>query len=123
MENTFFTASHEWVKFLDDNHAEIGITDYAQHALGDIVYVNLPEAGDKVEEAARFGDVESVKAVSDLISPISGTVVETNEVLVNTPEKLNEDAMGTWILKVEGNFDRTGLLSKEQYDTLLAQEH
>lgn len=123
MENTFFTASHEWVKFLDDNHAEIGITDYAQHALGDIVYVNLPEAGDKVEEATRFGDVESVKAVSDLISPISGTVVETNEVLVNTPEKLNEDAMGTWILKVEGNFDRTGLLTKEQYDTLLAQEH
>ncbi|MHC1735622.1 MAG: glycine cleavage system protein GcvH [Erysipelotrichaceae bacterium] len=123
MENTFFTASHEWVKFLDDNHAEIGITDYAQHALGDIVYVNLPEAGDKVEEAARFGDVESVKAVSDLISPISGTVVETNDVLVNTPEKLNEDAMGTWILKVEGNFDRTGLLTKEQYDTLLAQEH
>lgn len=123
MENTFFTASHEWVKFLDDQHAEIGITDYAQHALGDIVYVNLPDAGDKVEEAARFGDVESVKAVSDLISPISGTVVETNEVLVNTPEKLNEDAMGTWILKVEGNFDRTGLLTKEQYDTLLAQEH
>ncbi len=123
MENTFFTASHEWVKFLDDNHAEIGITDYAQHALGDIVYVNLPEAGDKVEEATRFGDVESVKAVSDLISPISGTVVETNDVLVNTPEKLNEDAMGTWILKVEGNFDRTGLLTKEQYDTLLAQEH
>lgn len=123
MENTFFTASHEWVKFLDDNHAEVGITDYAQHALGDIVYVNLPEAGDKVEEAARFGDVESVKAVSDLISPISGTVVETNDVLVNTPEKMNEDAMGTWILKVEGNFDRTGLLTKEQYDTLLAQEH
>lgn len=123
MENTFFTASHEWVKFLDEHHAEIGITDYAQHALGDIVYVNLPEAGDKVEEAARFGDVESVKAVSDLISPISGTVVETNDVLVNTPEKLNEDAMGTWILKVEGNFDRTGLLTKEQYDTLLAQEH
>jgi len=123
MENTFFTASHEWVKFLDDSHAEIGITDYAQHALGDIVYVNLPEAGDKVEEATRFGDVESVKAVSDLISPISGTVVETNDVLVNTPEKLNEDAMGTWILKVEGNFDRTGLLTKEQYDTLLAQEH
>lgn len=122
MENTFFTASHEWVKFLDE-HAEVGITDYAQHALGDIVYVNLPEAGDKVEEAARFGDVESVKAVSDLISPISGTVVETNDVLVNTPEKLNEDAMGTWILKVEGNFDRTGLLTKEQYDTLLAQEH
>jgi len=123
MENTFFTASHEWVKFLDDNHAEVGITDYAQHALGDIVYANLPEAGDKVMEASRFGDVESVKAVSDLISPISGTVVETNDVLVNTPEKLNEDAMGTWILKVEGNFDRTGLLTKEQYDTLLAQGH
>ncbi|MGB7594166.1 MAG: glycine cleavage system protein H, partial [Erysipelotrichaceae bacterium] len=69
MENTYYTATHEWVKFSDDTHALVGITDYAQHALGDIVFVNLPEVGDQVKESERFGDVESVKAVSDLISP------------------------------------------------------
>ncbi len=123
MKNTYYTATHEWVKFIDDTHAEVGITDYAQHALGDIVFVNLPEIGDTVVEATRFGDVESVKAVSDLISPVAGTVTEINEDLIATPEKLNADAPNTWILKVEGKFDKTHLLNKAQYDTLLAQEH
>ena len=77
--NTFFTATHEWVKFLDDTHAEIGITDYAQHALGDIVFVNLPEIGDALSATQRFGDVESVKAVSDLISPVDGVVSAVND--------------------------------------------
>jgi len=123
MENTYYTATHEWVKFSDDTHALVGITDYAQHALGDIVFVNLPEIGDKVSEAERFGDVESVKAVSDLISPVDGIVTETNEVLINTPEALNTDAPNTWILKVEGTFDKTNLLDKAQYEALLAKEH
>jgi len=123
MENTYYTATHEWVKFSDDTHALVGITDYAQHALGDIVFVNLPEVGDQVKEAERFGDVESVKAVSDLISPVDGTVTETNEVLINTPEALNTDAPNTWILKVEGTFDKTNLLDKVQYEALLAKEH
>jgi glycine cleavage system H protein len=123
METTYYTATHEWVKFTDENHAEVGITDYAQHALGDIVFVNLPEVGDPVKEAERFGDVESVKAVSDLISPVDGVVIETNDVLINTPEALNLDAPATWILKIEGKFDKTRLLSKDQYDTLLASGH
>jgi glycine cleavage system H protein len=123
MENTYYTATHEWVKFSDETHALVGITDYAQHALGDIVFVNLPEVGDKVVQAERFGDVESVKAVSDLISPVDGTVTATNEVLINTPEALNSDAPNTWILKVEGMFDKTNLLDKAHYDELLAKEH
>jgi glycine cleavage system H protein len=123
MEKNYYTATHEWVRFTDDNHAEVGITDYAQHALGDIVFVNLPLAGDKVVAEERFGDVESVKAVSDLISPVDGTVVEINDVLIDKPEKLNEDAMGTWILKVEGKFDKTGLLEEDQYKELLAAGH
>jgi glycine cleavage system H protein len=123
MKDTYYTATHEWVKFTDDTHATIGITDYAQHALGDIVFVNLPEIGDTVNAEQRFGDVESVKAVSDLISPIDGKVLETNEVLINTPETLNLDAPGTWILKVEGTFDKSRLLNKEQYDLLLTKEH
>lgn len=123
MKDTYYTATHEWVKFTDDTHATIGITDYAQHALGDIVFVNLPEIGDTVNAEQRFGDVESVKAVSDLISPVDGKVLETNEVLINTPETLNLDAPGTWILKVEGTFDKTRLLNKDQYDLLLTKEH
>ena len=123
MKDTYYTATHEWVKFSDDTHATIGITDYAQHALGDIVFVNLPEIGDTVKAEQRFGDVESVKAVSDLISPVDGTILETNNILINSPETLNLDAPGTWLLKIEGDFDKTRLLNKEQYDSLLAQEH
>ncbi len=121
MEQLYFTATHEWVKFLDDKTALVGISDFAQHALGDIVYVNLPEIGDSVTSATRFGDVESVKAVSDLISPISGKVLETNEVLLDSPEKMNTDPMGTWIMKVTGDFDKKGLLSPEEYAVLNAQ--
>ena len=123
MKDTYYTATHEWVKFSDDTHATIGITDYAQHALGDIVFVNLPEIGDTIKAEQRFGDVESVKAVSDLISPVDGTILETNNILINSPETLNLDAPGTWLLKIEGDFDKTHLLNKEQYDSLLAQEH
>ncbi len=121
--NTFFTATHEWVKFLDDTHAEIGITDYAQHALGDIVFVNLPEIGDALSATQRFGDVESVKAVSDLISPVDGVVNAVNDALNDAPETLNLDAMGTWILKADNVSKNEGLLTWEAYQQLLAQGH
>jgi len=121
MEQLYFTATHEWVKFLDEKTAQIGISDFAQHALGDIVYVNLPDVGDNVGSATRFGDVESVKAVSDLISPVSGKVSETNDVLLDSPEKLNSDPMNTWIMKVTGDFDKKGLLTPEEYAVLIAQ--
>ncbi|MDE5807314.1 MAG: glycine cleavage system protein GcvH, partial [Muribaculaceae bacterium] len=90
---------HEWVR-VDGDIAVIGISDYAQHALGNIVYVDLPEVGDELEAGDEFGAVESVKAASDLYTPVSGTVVEINEALEDTPEAINEDAFGTWLIKV-----------------------
>jgi glycine cleavage system H protein len=95
-----YAESHEWVK-VEGEIAIVGITDYAQHALGNIVYVDMPEVGDEVEQGSEFGAVESVKAASDLISPVSGEVVEINEELGDKPEALNEDAFGNWIMKVK----------------------
>ena len=95
-----YSDSHEWVK-LDGDIATIGISDYAQHALGNIVYVDMPEVGDEVNQGDDFGAVESVKAASDLISPVTGEVVEVNETLVDKPELINEDAFGNWIMKVK----------------------
>lgn len=95
-----YADSHEWVK-LDGDVATIGISDYAQHALGNIVYVDMPEVGDEVSQGEDFGGVESVKAASDLISPVSGEVVEINEELVDKPELINENAFENWIIKVK----------------------
>ena len=99
-EDRRYAESHEWVK-LDGDIATVGITDYAQHALGDIVYVDMPEVGDKVEAGEVFGAVESVKAASDLISPVRGEVVEVNENLEDAPESINADAFENWIMKVK----------------------
>lgn len=94
-----YAESHEWVK-LEGDIATVGISDYAQHALGDIVYVDMPEVGDEVTAGEDFGAVESVKAASDLISPVSGEVVEVNEALEDEPGLINQDAFGAWIMKV-----------------------
>lgn len=99
-DDRLYAESHEWVK-VDGDIATIGISDYAQHALGDIVYVDLPEVGDEFAAGDVFGAVESVKAASDLICPVSGEVVEINEELEDAPEKLNADAFDTWIMKVK----------------------
>lgn len=95
-----YADSHEWVK-IEGEFAFVGISDYAQHALGNIVYVDMPEVGDEVSQGEEFGAVESVKAASDLISPISGEVVEINEALEDAPELVNEDAYENWIMKVK----------------------
>ena len=100
LDDRKYADSHEWVK-LDGDVATIGISDYAQHALGNIVYVDMPEVGDEVNQGDDFGAVESVKAASDLISPMSGEVVEVNEELVDKPELINEDAFANWIIKVK----------------------
>lgn len=100
LDDRKYADSHEWVK-LDGDVATVGISDYAQHALGNIVYVDMPEVGDEVSKGEDFGAVESVKAASDLISPISGEVVEINEELSDNPELLNEDAFANWIIKVK----------------------
>ena len=100
VEGLKYSESHEWVK-VDGNVAWIGVSDFAQKEMGDITYVDLPEEGDDVLAGEEFGALESVKAASDLISPVSGTVVAVNAELEDTPEKVNEDAYASWIIKVE----------------------
>ncbi len=116
-----YTASHEWIRYEDDI-AIIGISDFAQDALGDVVFVNLPQVGDEVTAGESFGDVESVKAVSDLICPVSGVVREINEDLEDSPENLNEDPYGAWIIKVENITAEEELLDAAAYEQLCAQE-
>ena len=100
LEGLKYSESHEWVK-VEGNIAYIGVSDFAQKEMGDITYVDLPEEGDDVLAGEEFGALESVKAASDLISPVSGTVVAVNAELEDTPEKVNEDAYAAWIIKVE----------------------
>lgn len=100
-EGLKYSKTHEWVKMLDTYSCLIGITDFAQSELGDVVFINLPKIGDEVVKNDVLCDVESVKAVSDIISPVSGTITEVNEGLVDDPQKLNEDPFGSWIVKVE----------------------
>lgn len=121
-----YTKSHEWLK-ADGAMATVGITDYAQHSLGDIVFVELPKVGDKVEAGKIFGSVESVKAVSDLFAPASGTVTEINEGLAAAPEKINDDANSTWIYKFEladaNELSSLGtLLDAATYETFVSEE-
>jgi glycine cleavage system H protein len=116
-----YAKSHEWVKE-EGGIATVGITDFAQDALGDVVFINLPEAGDEVVAGESFGDVESVKAVSDLVSPVSGIVKAVNEELIDAPEMLNSDPYGAWIIKVEQVTDREELLDADDYEALCAEE-
>ena len=110
-----YSRDHEWLR-MDDGVAVIGISDFAQSELGDVVFVNLPEVGDDTTAGEPFGDVESVKAVSDLVSPVTGTVCAVNEELLDAPEKLNEDPYGTWIIKVENVTDTEDLLTAAEYE-------
>lgn len=114
--NLQYSKSHEWV-MTDGDVAVVGISDFAQDALGDVVFVNLPQEGDTVTAGEPFGDVESVKAVSDLISPLSGTVCAVNEELLDAPEMLNSDPYGAWIIKVENVSGCEELLSASDYET------
>ena len=100
IEGLYYSESHEYVR-VEGDFGYIGITDYAQHALGNVVYVDMPEVDDEVTAGEEFGAVESVKAASDLFSPVSGTVVEINEALEDQPELINQDAFENWIIKVE----------------------
>ena len=100
VEGLYYSESHEYVK-VEGEYGYVGITDYAQDQLGNVVYVDMPEVDDEVVAGEDFGAVESVKAASDLISPVSGVVVEINEGLEDAPEKINSDAFGTWIMKVK----------------------
>jgi glycine cleavage system H protein len=118
-----YTKEHEWVKIEGDT-GTIGITDYAQNSLGDIVFVELPKIGAKLEKGKTFGTVESVKAVSDIYAPVSGTVTGINEDLTKSPEKINSDAHGSWIVKVKlaDPSDSGGLMSAADYEKFVAEE-
>ncbi len=115
-----YSKDHEWVKE-EDRLCVIGISDFAQDALGDLVFVNLPEVGDAVTAGEAFGDVESVKAVSDLLSPVSGTVAEINEELLDAPELLNNDPYGAWIIKVTDVTATEELLDAAAYEAFCAE--
>ena len=117
-----YSKSHEWVKMLDDTTALVGITDFAQSELGDLVFVNLPEEGDEVTVGEAFGDVESVKAVSDVFSPVTGTVKAVNEALLDAPESINADPYGAWLVEVEDITGQEELLDAAAYQELCAQE-
>ena len=116
-----YTKDHEWLKE-EDGVAVIGISEFAQDALGDVVFVNLPQEGDEVVAGDAFGDVESVKAVSDLLSPVTGTVCAVNEELLDSPELLNSDPYGAWIIKVENVTDKEELMDAAAYEAFCAEE-
>lgn len=123
IDGLYYSESHEYVR-VEGGFGYVGITDYAQKALGNIVYVDMPEADDELTAGEDFGAVESVKAASDLISPVSGTVVEVNEELEDAPEKINEDAYANWIVKVEltGEGELERLMDAKAYEQFCAKK-
>jgi glycine cleavage system H protein len=118
-----YTKEHEWIK-ADGSSATVGITDYAQESLGDIVFVDLPKPGSEITAGKTFGTVESVKAVSDLFAPASGTVTEVNGDLATAPEKINKDANSTWMLKMtlKNAAELNSLLSADDYEKFVSEE-
>lgn len=120
LKNLMYAESHEWVEFTEDL-AVVGLSDYAQGELGDLVFVNLPEVGDEVVAGEPFGDVESVKAVSDVYAPVTGIVAEVNEVLLDSPEVINEDPYGAWLIKVESVSDKSNLMDGDAYEAYTKQ--
>ena len=121
-EDVKYTKSHEWVKFIDESTALVGLSDYAQSELGDLVFINLPEEGDTVEVEAAYCDVESVKAVSDVYSPVSGEVIEINEELLDNPAMVNEEPYDAWFIKVGNVTEKSELLSKDDYIKFVESE-
>ncbi len=122
-KDLLYAKTHEWVR-VEDETAVVGITDFAQEQLGDITYVELPAVGDTVEAGQEMGSVESVKAASELYSPVSGEVVEINEELEASPEKINTDPYGEgWLIRVRLSAEPTGLLSPEEYEEIAKAEH
>ena len=113
--NLMYSKSHQWIKMLDDGSALIGITDFAQDELNEIVFINLPLAGDEVVMDEPLGDVESVKAVSDILCPVTATVVEINEEVLDSPQLINEDPYAAWLIRVENITDKIDLLDAGDY--------
>ena len=121
-KNLSYTTSHEWVEFLDEKTARVGITDFAQYGLGDIVFINLPKPGDKVVKETVFADVESVKAVSDIFSPLTGEVDAINEAVLDAPQNLNTNPYGTWLVKISNITDKAELIDAAAYEIICEEE-
>lgn len=112
-----YTKTHEWIKE-ENGIVTVGLSDFAQQELGDLVFVNLPQVGDAVTAGEAFADVESVKAVSDVYSPVTGNVCEINEALLDAPESINQDPYGAWFIRVENVTDTVETLSAEEYEAM-----
>ena len=121
-ENLRYAKTHEWMELLNDTTARIGITDFAQQALGDLVFVNLPEVGDTVTVGEAFGDVESVKAVSDVISPVTGIVAAVNQDLLDQPEYINQSPYDHWFIEVKDITEKAELLTADEYEEFCLKE-
>lgn len=117
-----YTRSHEWVQMTGEGTAKVGLTDFAQQALGGIVFVNLPDVGDELKVGESFADVESVKAVSDVFSPFDATVSAANDALLDAPELINDDPYGAWLIAVEDITGREELLTAEEYEAVCKEE-
>ena len=122
-ETYHYSKSHEWIEVSGET-GTIGITDYAQSSLGDIVFVEMPKVGEQIQAGSTFGSVESVKAVSDLYAPVSGTVTEVNEALTSTPETINSAANTTWLIRIEltDALESESLLNAAEYEKFIAEE-
>jgi glycine cleavage system H protein len=118
-EELRYTKSHEWIREIEDGMYEIGLTDFAQKELGDIVFVNLPQVGDALTAGTSFADVESVKAVSEIYSPLDGEVAEVNQMPLDAPELINKTPYETWLVKARGTFSVDALLSAAEYKELI----
>lgn len=121
-DNRLFAKTHEWVEFLDKTTARLGISDYAQSELGDLVFINLPEVGDEVTMGETFADVESVKAVSNIYSPVTGVVKAVNEDLLDQPELVNNSAYEAWFIEVDEISEKDELLTEEEYKIHISEE-
>ncbi len=120
--NLKYSKTHEWVEMLPGTTAKVGLTDFAQNQLGKVVFVNLPEPGDALTAGESFGDVESVKAVSDVLSPVTGTVAAINEALLDAPGQINDDPYGAWLIEVKAvSFDEE-LLTAAEYEAFCIKE-
>lgn len=117
-----YAKTHEWVRFTSETECEVGLSDYAQNALGDLVFVNLPEPDTEAVRGETICDVESVKAVSDVYAPVSGTVTEINEELLDSPESINSDPYGAWLFKLSGVTDTDELMDAEAYEKHCEEE-
>lgn len=121
-KDLLYTKTHEWVEIIDGNLARVGITDYAQEELGDIVYVNLPEKGQEIEKGEVLADIESVKTAEDVYSPVSGSIVDINEELIDSPEAINENAFDAWFVEVSLCADTEDLMTAEEYEQYIEEE-